>query len=230
LFEATSKVPWDTYKDQDAGIASVKRMMGKGHTAHCFDLQNATDLFPLSTQTYLVYLFGLDVLQTPIERALLESQLRLFTLAARSEWHFESGVISWTRGQPLGLYPSFPLFSLTHGALLYSLYLDLPLEDRNGYSFRMDTFVSEKKSYSAPAIPPFLILGDDVVIFSDSLAERYKDALAKLEVPISLEKSLSSNIIAEFAGHLISFNTVYEPTKWRQVSHESFLSFLKVWG
>jgi hypothetical protein len=111
------------------------------------------------------------------------------------------------------------------------LYLALPEEDRNGFSFlEKDAFASEKKSYHVPAAPPFLILGDDVVIFCDKLAERYKDALAKLEVPISLDKSLTSNIIAEFAGHLITFNTVYKPTKWRQVSHQSFLSFLKVWG
>jgi hypothetical protein len=79
-------------------------------------------------------------------------------------------------------------------------------------------------------VPPFFIVGDDVVILQPSLAGLYEEEMRSLDVPISHDKSIKSKGVAEFVGHLITDTQLYLPTKWRQVSMESFIDFLKTWG
>jgi hypothetical protein len=98
----------------------------------------------------------------------------------------------WTKGQPLGLYPSFPMFALTHGILVKSI------EENHGFS---DTF---------------RVLGDDIVISNHVVYDEYRKILDLLQIPISEKKSISSTKVAEFAGMLITPDKCYSGVKWRQ--------------
>jgi len=131
--------------------------------------------------------------------------IELFEEVSRMPWKSEHGEITWKTGQPLGLRPSFASFTMTHGLLLYHL------NDR-----RHDN--------------EFFVVGDDVVILNDQLADRYRSWLENNRCPFSPEKSLSSNSIAEFAGKVIYSNGVIPQYKWRKTSNDNFLDLCRNLG
>jgi len=102
----------------------------------------------------------------------------------------------------LGLYPSFASFALTHGLLLF--------------------FLNDFKHENA-----FFILGDDVVILDPQLYDRYRTALTHLNCPVSESKTIQSDKLAEFAGKLILEDEVVDQFKWRDVSDDSFMDFVR---
>jgi len=155
-------------------------------------LSGATDYFPLSLQILIlkeIFPYDLD-------------SVNLFHDISRGVWQYGATKIRWSKGQPLGLYPSFGSFALVHGLLLFYLNGDRHNDD-------------------------FFVLGDDVVILNFELYERYISLLSKIECPISHSKSLVSNTVAEFAGKLLTKHGVVEQTKWRNISDDSFLDNLR---
>jgi len=76
----------------------------------------------------------------------------------------------------MGAYSSFPVFALTHGLLVSYLASMLEVEEDR-----------------------FRILGDDIVIRDDALAEKYKKFLKALDVPYSETKTMVSKSTFEFA-------------------------------
>jgi len=133
-------------------------------------------------------------------------EVNLFCELSKASWYMpQHGEISWRRGQPLGLYPSFGAFALTHGCLLLGL---LNKEWNN----------------------QFFVLGDDVVILDDQLAQDYFQVLSFLECPVSIPKSLHSNKLCEFGGKIVTASTVISQYKWREISDESFIDLAKIIG
>jgi hypothetical protein len=200
LFDCLRELPTDcTFNQSKASSLLRERLLG-GEKAYCFDLSNATDLFPLEIQEEVV----MNIARGTEAFDYVICFLRLFRAASRCEWYFDKKRIRWTRGQPLGLYPSFAMFALTHNFILKEL-----CEEHGG---------------------SFLVLGDDVVIFGDNLAKAYKHLLNDLGVSINLSKSITSDIVAEFAGNIILKSDMLAPYKWRQTSFESMRDFLVMWG
>jgi hypothetical protein len=110
---------------------------------------------------------------------------------SKGKWYwkeFPGSSVKWTCGQPLGLYPSFAAFALFHGAVLNALRLT-----KGG---------------------DFFIIGDDVVIRGQLLAEAYELALGDLGIPISEAKTLREAVIAEFGGKIITQDSVIESLSW----------------
>lgn len=103
------------------------------------------------------------------------------------------------KGQAMGLGPSFPLFSLTHNLVLLALC---------------------KVCGEIPA-STFRVLGDDVVITSESVHELYLEFLEKYSVPISISKTLSSKDVGEVSGKVIFMGCDITPIKWRELSWNS---------
>jgi len=215
LFGLLKRIPWDcTFEQSRAQAHIVERLRAKKHV-HCYDLSNATDMFPMRTQVENIFtLFSQrnGVLEEDVSS--LASQLRIFSEVSRSTWSFQGENLSWSRGQPLGLYPSFAMFAFTHGALLLDISFKLSRTHRVPLRFRED----------------FFVVGDDVVILDDELAHLYERTLRDLEIPFSESKSIVSDILAEFVGEVITRDRVFVPVKWRQVSTKSFGDFIKVWG
>jgi len=131
--------------------------------------------------------------------------IKLFRDVSRSSWKSELGEIVWKRGQPLGFNPSFFTFTLTHGLLLLSL-------------------LGKKYDHE------FFVLGDDVVILNKELFNKYIEFLREAACPYSAEKTLVSNELAEFAGKVVTRDSVYPQLKWRKVSDDNFLDLARLIG
>jgi len=194
IYRVVEKLEWDCTFDQSKAIPWIQRSLSAGKTVHSIDLTGATDYFPLGIQLEtLIGIFG----ELPDIKLLKEiSQLR---------WKSEKGDIIWKRGQPLGLYPSFGMFTLTHGLLLSFL---LGREYNN----------------------EFFVVGDDVVILDDTLYTKYIALLQSMKCPWSPSKSLSSKFLAEFTGKVILPEQVIPIYKWRKMSNDNFLDICKNLG
>jgi hypothetical protein len=194
LYSFMKTLPWDCTHDQNKPVSFVQAALSSKRTIHSVDLSNATDYFPLELQ--------LRVLQTLIGH---HQSIDLFSEISRSLWKSPIGNIRWTKGQPLGLYPSFAAFGLTHGILLASLL---------------------RKEYEGE----FFVVGDDVVILDDSLYAKYIELLDNLRCPYSPDKSLSSNELCEFAGKIITSTSVLPSYKWRELSDDNFIDIVRNYG
>jgi len=198
IYKLVQSLPWDCTFDQSKPFAVLQQHLIQGHTIHSIDLSSATDYFPLEIQiVVLKAIFG-DI-----------SDLRLFEDISRSLWRCDQVLIpdrlSWRRGQPLGLYPSFGCFTLSHGILLWFL---------NGCRHEND----------------FFIVGDDVVILNEDLNTRYIKLLDEMGCPYSRDKSISSNELCEFAGKIVTSTVVLPQYKWREVSNDNFLEICRQLG
>lgn len=189
--------PWDCTFEQSRGFETIQAHLAQGRCAYSVDLSSATDMFPLSMQ--------MDVLRTIIRKE-DQDYVDLFEDISRSLWKCPLGMdITWKRGQPLGLFPSFGLFTLTHGLLLRFL---------NGN--RHDG--------------KFFVLGDDVVILDEDLYVAYINSLDTMGCPWSEDKTISSNQVCEFGGKLLTREWVIPQLKWRKPSNDNFLDLCRLLG
>jgi hypothetical protein len=195
LYALLRKLPWDCTHQQDKAFPAIQKHLQQRNNVFCVDLTGATDYFPLSLQE--------DLLRNIVTEDAFNT-VGLFIDLSRCDWGIpgSENSIRWTKGQPLGLRPSFASFALTHGILLHAL---------NGH--RHDN--------------KFFVLGDDVVILEERLYQRYLLCLEALACPISPSKSIVSNTLAEFGGKLISMTGIEPQLKWRQVSDDNFLDVLR---
>jgi hypothetical protein len=197
LFGVLAELPWDCTFEQSKPYVVIQEHLKRGGKCFAVDLQSATDFFPLSLQlTVLRAVFG----QIP--------DIELFEELSRSDWYWRTGKDSlsfrWTNGQPMGLYPSFPSFSLTHGLLL---------------------------DFLAGGVPNrFFILGDDVVILHQPTYLAYMQVLKLLGCPHNVAKSLNSRTLTEFAGKIITPELVISAYKWRDINSNNFLELMRTFG
>lgn len=139
-----------------------------------------------------------------------EEDVELFHRLSRAPWSNSNGVeketMRWTVGQPLGLGPSFAAFALTHGLLVWSIARACQVTDC------------------------FRVLGDDIVISDERVALQYLEVLAKIGIPVSKDKTISSSHYAEFAGKVVSRDGTIATLKWRDPSDRSFLDVVRLLG
>lgn len=195
IYSIVKNMPWDCTFDQSKAFPFIQSHLKAGGECHSIDLSSATDYFPLSLQMVaLRAIFGKD-----------NSYVDLFEEISRGIWESQLGILSWKRGQPLGLYPSFGCFTLTHGLLLLHL---------NGGHYDHS----------------FFVVGDDVVILDNVLYDRYITMLDRMHCPWSEDKSLSSNKLSEFAGKIITSSRIIPQMKWRRLSDDNFLDICRLLG
>lgn len=147
---------------------------------HSLDLSNATDRFPVEPQREL-----LEVLSGDPEGSYLWRDLMIgypFTLENKeitkdNSIAFTDEEIMYKAGQPMGLYSSWATFALTHHLIVqYSAFLV-------GYDQFND----------------YILLGDDIVLRDDKVADSYRSVMSTLGVEISEPKTLVSKDTFEFA-------------------------------
>jgi hypothetical protein len=195
IYDVVRSLPWDCTFDQTKAIPYIQSRLIEGGQVHSIDLSNATDHFPLSLQeTALRAIFDRDA----------EDHIDLFIKISRGTWSSSIGQLQWTKGQPLGLYPSFGAFTLTHGLLLLHLAGDYHHQ--------------------------FFVVGDDIVIMDDELHNRYIAMLDRMSCPWSQDKSICSAKLAEFAGKIVTPTKVYPQLKWRNMSDDNFLDICRLLG
>jgi len=201
LFGLLQILPWDCTYNQLSGIEWVQRNLSAGKMVHCVDLSDATNHFPLDLQVKIARWIGVD-----------EEALNLFIDVARSPWYLPKNLqtyhhdntVKWSKGQPLGLYPSFPLFGVSHGLLVEALRCEV----------------------KAPK-DSFRILGDDIVISDLNLYKKYIAYLNLLQIPVSLPKCISSDKVAEFAGSIITPTKFFSGVKWRNPTAANRISLIQ---
>ena len=218
LFETLKELPSDCTFDQQRGVDYASDCLREGKTIYAYDLSNATDSFPLDYQIRLLKAY---VRQSAERReldkhgvGLLWRSIALLSDVARGRWSSPGlspwlnnrELIQWTKGQPLGLYPSFASFALAHNVLLLGIEADLGLSNT------------------------FRILGDDIIISNDSVARVYVETLARFKCEISEGKTLVSNQLTEFAGAIIGTAGVVKQRKWQPWSLKNFLGPVEVLG
>jgi hypothetical protein len=225
LFGILRTLEWDCTFDQDKGITFIQEALAHKRHLYAFDLSNATDMFPLSEQlvvvrdlvTQLKANVGIpSLLSTDPDVTVddLDKSLDLLRDLSRGRWSCEGlarynggdPFLSWKTGQPLGLYPSFALFALTHGILLRNLEKGVGTQG----SFR--------------------VLGDDVIISDARVAALYKETITSLGCLISDKKSLVSSSMGEFAGRLVTIDGIIPVVKWQGFSLNNPLGTVGVLG
>lgn len=207
LGEVLSFLPNDSTFDQEQGVQWVKDQLLSGKTMHSIDLSDATNLFPLAyTEDVLLRRFPISETAEGRYRSLVE----IFIKTSRSPWFSKESdgtvrIHKFTRGQPLGLGPSFFAFALSHHCLVMDLCRDLGLIEPY----------------------PYRILGDDIVIANNLLSSVYREKLEEIGCKISHEKSMTSDIMAEFAGKIITKSVIVPQFKWRDLDDSNFVDFCR---
>lgn len=203
LSDLNRTIVTDCTFDQDKGAFGALEWIRQGRTVHSVDLSSATDYFPRAFQRVVLEHLGFKDESLFIERLCSLPWFLSEPLRKKSGLEY----VSYVRGQPQGLYSSFPLFALSHNILLDGLCQILGITEK-----------------------PFYVLGDDVVIGNDVLAKEYKSLLGRMGCPISHDKTLTSQHIAEFAGFIIMKDGISKPPKVPKVSTRNFVSYVKSFG
>jgi hypothetical protein len=198
-------IPTDVTHDQFSAVRPIQSWLQDGKTVYSIDLSDATNLFPWQYQKGCL----LRHFTGKRQRTMIEIMDRV----SKSEWatNLKTGQwqkVSFSRGQPQGLGPSFAAFAFTHNLLLAGICHKVKVKPR-------DTF---------------RVLGDDVVINNGEVARRYRATLNNLGCKVSESKTFASNRFAEFAGYTITPNSYGKAYKWKSVSDRSFLDFVRNLG
>lgn len=197
LWSVLARLSNDCTYDQMKGVHKVQGWLQAGRRVHCVDLSDATNNFPLSLQLRVAS----DTLGSE-----WSSYLQYFEYCAKGPWRVkdpelnQDREIRWSKGQPLGLGPSFGIFALAHHAV-----------------------VKTALGKSRDAGSDYVLLGDDIALVGDSFHKEYLDLLGGLGCPVSVNKCLSSQKAAEFAGKVVTRDTIFQPYKWKETSDRSFL-------
>jgi hypothetical protein len=206
LLDLKLHFPTDCTHNQEEGISAVQNWLKEGKTCFSVDLSDATNLFPRPMQVHLLrQRYGKSGDQW-------NQRINLFDDVSSSEWYcVENSRITihrFTRGQPLGLGPSFPVFALTHNVLVSGICRNLSKDPKDC----------------------FRILGDDIVISDPEVHRRYRKTLDNLGCKVSEPKTLVSSDCAEFAGKVITRDRIISTYKWHKVELRNFLAIAKEYG
>nr|QHD64818.1 RdRp [Erysiphe necator associated mitovirus 7] len=134
-------------------------------------------------------------LSSATDRFPVKLQMRLLTRIYNqnlaNSWHLllqnrefmtpEGSVVNYATGQPMGTYSSWAVFTLCHHLVVY-------------YCAHLNGI----KNFNQ-----YMILGDDIVIHNDKVAESYKKIIRELGVELSDNKTHVSNDTYEFAKRWI---------------------------
>jgi len=208
LLEMLKSFPSDCTFDQMKGVKTVQDRLKAGITCHCFDLSDATNNLPFKHLRNILESLGElvldDLMEGDLSGSMLFSCMNAFMEFAKTDWMTPEGkIVSFTQGQPLGLGPSFPCLALQHHVILHEC----------GASHN-----------------DYILLGDDVVIFNKTVAHRYEAAMGHYGVPISFSKTIISNVVAEFAGKVITRNSINSMYGWQAINATNCIDVLQHHG
>nr|UIW13894.1 MAG: RNA-dependent RNA polymerase [Rhizoctonia solani mitovirus 103] len=173
IFHILRNIPMDGTYDQAAPIHNLMSKVLPGQKYYSFDLSSATDRLPIEVQK--------DILNT------LKPGLgsRWANLLGSLEWSWKSlnkrvpvRNYKYSVGQPMGAYSSWAMLALSHHIIVQLAALNV------GFKTRFENYA---------------VLGDDIVIADDTVAEEYLVLMRSLGVSINLSKSLISTEFCEFA-------------------------------
>lgn len=173
--EVLTTIPMDGTFNQSKPL---RRLVGSTYMASV-DLSAATDRFPLRFIFHLVAtLFGESFASSVVNSTLATNSFEVpFTqhkLRVKDplEAAAKQNCVCFVVGQPLGYYSSWPLFALTHHAVVWW---------------------AANRVYPGRTFRRYALLGDDIVIADQAVAQFYKAAMGMMGVSVSPLKSLESH-------------------------------------
>nr|QWE48331.1 RNA-dependent RNA polymerase [Phomopsis viticola mitovirus 961] len=144
---------------------------------HSLDLSSATDRFPVKLQVKL--------LSYIYDR---ELALAWRDLLLNRDYATPDGrLLRYSVGQPMGAYSSWAVFSLTHHLVV--------------------AYAAHRCGHQLGTFTDYILLGDDIVIKDNKVAQRYTSIMTRLGVDISMAKTHVSKDTYEFAKRWISAGT-----------------------
>lgn len=175
MLEVLTTLPGDATFDQDGSVSSYARETGPDAKHWSIDLKSATDLIPTALYRELFAAIWGDE-KADLWISLLtdryfkapDDDLLVAGLAGKE--------VQYGRGQPMGTLSSWASMALVHHSLvLYSAW---------------------KASESLPReFTAYRVLGDDLVIGSEKVAEQYLKVTYALHVPLSCQRPWKANYL-----------------------------------
>lgn len=215
LYMRTARaLPSDCTHDQKSGLQWVQAMLRQGCELAGSDMTSASDLLDLESCLRLCdAMYGFSA----IDRY---SEFRDYFLeVSRSEWYcpFLQKNVRWAHGDPLGTGPSFGLLTLTNNAVGL-----------------ISTCMATAKGLIEPGDtvnqPLFRVIGDDIIMDA-RLESFYTKCIEVLGGEINHQKTLKSDKVAEFAGHVVTPQQIYlKRYKYTEPSDNSFMSYVSQLG
>jgi len=184
LFRILRKIENDFTFNQNEGRTFLSQPANHYYSV---DLSNATDRFPL------------DIIELVLSWRFPTSQIKAwkdimvgydFDLPKKSGGSTmdlprpRSGKVKYEVGNPMGAYSSWPSFTIAHHFLVY---------------------VSHRLA-GVPISNQYILLGDDLVISNDDVADKYMQLLDVLGVSYSVQKTHKSEKFYEFAKKLTFYH------------------------
>lgn len=172
--------------NQEEGREKTRTWLSEGKTCYAFDASSFTDRFPLQLQLAMVESL---VEEGYVSKFDYESCLTCSDVSYYSEIH--SHLIRYTAGgQPQGWGPSFHMAAITHTLICYYCCAMLNIKPNC-----------------------FCVIGDDIVISNQGVADMYSSVMTSCGVDVNMEKSITSNTLSEFAGKLITKDSIIPSIK-----------------
>lgn len=191
LFELLGRIPTDATFDQEGAVQSFA---AKGYKdIYSYDLKSATDLIPWQLYEPLMKpLLGSE--KTKLWLSLLRD--RDFVIHLGKGKNKVEKRVRYTRGQPMGAYSSWAGLALVHHALVQ-------------YAARLAGYTNWFHDY--------LVLGDDIVIASTEVGQKYLSICEKYGITVGLAKSLESHKgLMNFASQTVIGNENISPISLRE--------------
>lgn len=179
VMSVLSTISMDGTFDQPAPLHRLRGL----RRLYSFDLKSATDLLPACLSAHvLIALFGQRLAASWLT-AMSQTPFRSPERMTRTH---KGKVFKFNRGQPLGFYSSWPVFTLTHHLLVW---------------------IAAERRQKGKVFKNYAILGDDIVIGCPRVASEYAKLMSEVDAVISQEKSLISDKGAcEFAKLIVLDN------------------------
>jgi len=169
LFKTLRAIPQDRTFTQDPLILDKRN----GELFHSLDLSSATDRFPIDLQVDL--LDSIERAGNKPYRGIGKAWKSL--MVSEPFMTPEGDLLYYKVGQPMGARSSWATFTLSHHLVVqYAAY------ECGQYPFK-----------------EYILLGDDIVIYNNDVALRYKEVINSLGVDCSPSKSHTSENTYEFA-------------------------------
>jgi hypothetical protein len=199
--EVLRKVPEDCTYDQEKFKKFLLRCLQENKTVSSIDQSQATDLFPRDIITLVAILLGLPSQAVEEFSELSGRPYRVPESASILADH--DRCISWERGQPLGVYPSFNMYALAHHAIVRGIF----------------------KRLKRP--PCYALLGDDIAIADSAVATEYVRIMELIGCSINKAKSYTSSFYAEGAGYRVHAEIAVAPGRFPIANQFNYQSFIK---
>lgn len=176
-FKILKSIQMDRTFTQDPVISNIM----PGNKYHSIDLTAATDRFPLSLQEKLMAHLTDDDKAKAWSHILVGNSFEVPWIQEMTPTGIRNKSVSYAAGQPMGAYSSWGTFALTHHLVVqYAAHCV-------GYDIRDKIF------------DEYILLGDDIVIYNDEVAHKYKELMDGLGVGLSPHKTHTSSTTYEFA-------------------------------